>query len=256
MKKFMTLAAIFAATMMSFTACEDTTKPDNGGDEVVTCPDCGQPEADCTCNDYTSPITIDADFSDWAALDASKVATCKTDADAKYPALKVLKVYADDVYVNVYFEFDEEYITDVEYVPFHVYLDCDGSTATGGFGDQWTDAATDYCLEGAVIEAGEFCSYDPGLYGWIGEVSGTGWEWTEPSILSSGSGIGNGTGAGNKYEFALLREMLMGVELADTFGIGVDIQQDWSSVGILPNTAVTDTNTNGLVDMLKVTVVK
>ena len=253
MKKIMAIAAIFAATMMSFTSCEKD--PVNGGEETNVCPDCNQNPCECEV-EYSSPITIDGDFSDWDGLDASKVASCKGAADAKYPALKVLKVYADEVYVNVYFEFDDDIITDVEYVPFHVYLDSDGSTATGGFGDQWTDAAADYCLEGAVMEAGEFCSYDPGLYGWIGEVNGTGWEWTDPSILSSGSGIGNGAGAGKKYEFALLREMLLGVELADTFGIGVDIQQSWSSVGILPNTDISDANPSGLVDMLQVTVVK
>jgi hypothetical protein len=50
--------------------------------------------------------------------------------------------------------------------------------------------------------------------------------------------------------------MLMGVNLADTFTIGFDIQQDWNSVGVLPNTAVTDDNTNGSVPMLVVNVAK
>ena len=44
MKKFMTLAAIFAAVMMSFTACEDTTTPtpDNGDQTEKPAPDQGE----------------------------------------------------------------------------------------------------------------------------------------------------------------------------------------------------------------------
>ena len=255
MKKFMTLAAIFAAAMMSFTACEET-KPDNGGtttDENL-CPDCGKDPCECE-EEYASPITIDGDFADWDALDASKVAVATCAAEPKYSALKTVKVYADAVYVNVYFEFVEDEITDTEWVPFHVYLDADNSDTTGGYGDQWTEPHSEWNMEGAVMDAGAFCSYDPGLYPWEGGVGESGWLWGE-SVLSSGSGIGTGAGSGNKYEFSLLREMLMGVELADTFGVGFDIQQDWNSVGVLPNANVTDDNPSGLAPLLRVNVVK
>ena len=50
--------------------------------------------------------------------------------------------------------------------------------------------------------------------------------------------------------------MMMGVEFADTFSLGVDIQQKWSSVGVLPNAAVTDENANGLAPKLVVNTVK
>ena len=255
MKKFMTLAAMFAAVMVSFSSCEkdnggnDEGGNNNGGGTTEVCPDCG--ENPCVC--YNAPITIDGDFSDWDSVNAA-VAYC--DPEAKYTALTTFKCYADDVYVFVYFEFVDDEIVDRAWTPFHVYLDADGSNTTGGFGDQWTNAYCEWNLEGAVMSEDAFCSYDPGLYSWTGEPGGEGWLWSDPAVLSSGSGIGTGAGNGNKYEFSLMREMLMGVEFADTFGIGVDIQQSWSSVGVLPNTAITDDNAAGKADLLQVTIAK
>ena len=247
----MTFAAIFAAAMISFSACnkDDNAGEGNGSNNV--CTECG--EDPCVCEpEYVAPITIDGDFSDWEKVDAA-TATCT--ANAKYTALKTLKCYADAVYVFVYFEFVDDEIVDRSYTPFHVYLDADNSAETGGFGDQWTEPASEWNLEGAVFDADAFCSYDPGLYPWEGEVGVDGWLWGE-SILSSGSGIGTGAGAGNKYEFSLMREMLMGVEFADTFGIGVDIQQSWSSVGVLPCTDISDENAAGKAPLLRVNIAK
>jgi hypothetical protein len=45
-------------------------------------------------------------------------------------------------------------------------------------------------------------------------------------------------------------------KLADNFSIGFDIQQDWESVGILPNSHVTDENPGGLAASLQVKTVK
>ena len=111
MKKIMTLAAMFAAVAMTFSACNKEQKPDNGGNEggnntEQTCPDCG--ENPCVCEpEYEAPITIDGDFSDWDSVNAA-VAYC--DPEAKYTALSTFKCYADDVYVFVYFEFVEDEI--------------------------------------------------------------------------------------------------------------------------------------------------
>ena len=253
MKKFMTLAAIFAAAMMSFTACEET-KPDNGGtttDENL-CPDCGKDPCECE-EEYVSPITVDGSFADWDALDASKVSVATCAADAKWTALSKVKVYADEVYINVYFEFVADELADLSSVPFHVYINQDASEATGN--DQFIgQGGQDWLLEGFVFSEGEFCSYDPYLFSYDGAEDTVEWAYTE--VLPENSGVGSGAGSGNKYEFALMREMLMGVELADTFTIGFDIQQDWNSVGVLPNTDVTDDNANGSVPMLSVTIVK
>ena len=255
MKKFFALAAIFAATMMSFSSCEKTPVQggEQGGDTPAdVCPDCQKNPCECE-PEYVSPITIDGDFSDWAGLDASKVSVATCNADAKWTALKTVKVYADAVYVNVYFEFDADELADLSSVPFHVYINEDASAAAGN--DQFLgQGGQDWLLEGFVFSEGAFCSYDPYLFSYDGAEDTVEWAYTE--ILPENSGIGSGAGAGNAYEFSLMREMLMGVNLADTFTVGFDIQQSWNSVGVLPNTAISDDNANGSVEMLVVNVVK
>ena len=253
MKKIMTLAAMFAAVMVSFSSCEKEGNNGNGNGNVTTCPECGEPEADCTCEDYQSPITIDGEFADWDALDAAYVATATCNPDAKWTALTKVKAYCDGVYLNVYFEFSEDEIVDLAWVPFHVYINQDNSEAAGN--DQFIgQGGQDWLLEGAVIADGAFCSYNPALFSYDGAEDTV--EWAYGEVLPEGSGIGSGAGAGNKYEFALMVEMLQGVELSDVFGIGFDIQQDWNSVGVLPNTAIADDNANGAVPMLQVTIQK
>ena len=251
MKKFFALAAIFAATMMSFSSCEKT--PVQGGEQTdPNCTECGKNPCECE-PEYVSPITVDGDFADWAGLDASKVSVAKCDADAKWTALKLVKVYADDVYINVYFEFDADQLTDLESVPFHVYINEDASEAAGN--DQFIgQGGQDWLLEGAVIADGAFCSYNPGLFSYDGAEDTI--EWAYGEVLPEGSGIASGAGNGNKYEFAIMIEMVQGMELSDTFTIGFDIQQSWNSVGVLPNTAIADDNANGAAPMLTVTVAK
>ena len=265
MKKFFALAAIFAATMMSFTACEkDGGKTD--GPEVEVCPECGQNPCECE-EEYVPAITIDGDFADWAAVEAA-TATC--DPEAKYTALTTLKAYADEFYVYLYVEFVEDEIADRAWTPFHVYFNADNSDATGGFGDQWSDANAECMLETAIFGEGAYTTYDAALFKWWGEVGGTGWLWTEGSVagfehsgddnwgavLGEGSGIANAAGKGNAFEISILKEMMQGVEFAETFSVGVDIQQSWASVGVLPNAASTDDNPNGLAPKLVVTTAK
>lgn len=234
---------LFAIAAMVAVACSKDDDNNNGGG--------GSKDN----KKYEQPIQIDGDFSDWAKLDASKVATAKNAGeDARHTALKTLKVYADEYFVFVYFEIDEDQIADREWVPFHLYIDGDGSDATGGFGDQWTDASVDVLTEGAVFADDAWCNYDPGAHKWTGEVNGTGWTWEE--IVPEGSGLCQGAGKGNAYELLFMREMYPMGKLADNFKIGVDIQQNWDSVGVLPNLECTDENPNGLAPMLKVTTVK
>ena len=246
MKKIMTLAAMFAAVMVSFSSCEKT--PDQGGNETVTCPDCGEAEEDCTCNDFQAAIQIDGDFADWAAV-TPLTATCNP--DAKYTALTTLKVYTDEMYIHIYFEFSDDEIVDRAWVPFHVYINADNNTEGCG-DDQWIgQGGQDFLMEGAVLADDAFCSYNPGLFTYAGvDLTTVEWAWTD--VLPEGSGIASGAGAGNKYELSIMKEMVPGMELASTFGLGVDIQQSWNSVGVLPNTAIADDNANGAVPMLQV----
>ena len=249
MKKFFALAAIFAATMISFTACEEDKPVGPGPDETPAdvCEECGKNPCECE-EEYVSPITVDGDFADWAAVTPVS-ATCNP--DAKYTALTTLKVYTDEMYIHIYFEFDEDEIVDLAWVPFHVYINADNNTEGCG-DDQWIgQGGQDFLMEGAVLAEDAFCSYNPGLFTYAGVDPATvEWAWTD--VLPEGSGIASGAGAGNKYELSIMKEMVPGMELASTFGLGVDIQQSWNSVGVLPNTAIADDNANGAVPMLQV----
>lgn len=237
----MTLLAM--AAMMCFVAsCDKDNKKNHGGVDD---------------DDYTAPITIDGNFDDWAKLDASKVAVATSAADNSYSSLKTLKVYADEYFVYIYFQFVGEDIESRDWVPFHMYINGDGKTTTGGFADQFTDACTDIMTEGAIFADGEFCSYNPSAHKWVGEVNGSGWDGCWEEVLAEGANFCSGMGSGNQYEIRLIREMYPGGKLADNFSIGVDIQQNWSSVGILPNaTPDPETNPAGHAASLQVTTVK
>ena len=167
------------------------------------------------------------------------------------------------MYIHIYFEFSEDEIVDLAWVPFHVYINQDNNTEGCG-DDQWIgQGGQDWLLEGAVI-AETFCSYNPGMFAYdesvinadTGAPAGDGdlatidWAWAD--VLPEGSGIASGAGNGNKYELSIMKEMMAGMELSETFGLGVDIQQSWNSVGVLPNTAIADDNANGAAPMLQV----
>ena len=197
------------------------------------------------------PIDIDGDFSDWDDLNPEWVSVATCDPDAYWTALSVLKAYATTEALYIYFEFDENQMVLTDWVPFHIFLDADGRAQTGGYGYMFAEATSDWCLEGGVFADGEFCSYDAGLYPWVGEVGGNDWEWGD----SLYSGFTTGAGAGNKYEIMLIKSLCEDIEWGETFGIGVDIEQSWEAVGVLPNTAVTGDNPKGLAPLLRVRVV-
>ena len=250
MKKILAFVAI-VAMVFGAASCK---KDDKGGK--------GKKEK----KEYVAPINIDGDFSDWAKLDASKVSTATCDPEATKTALKSVKVYADEVFIYVYFEWDKDQITfeaGKEHVPFHCYVNGDGNTATGGFSSQWTDACSDALFEGFIYPEGVIGSYDPGVYKWWGDPNGDGWDWSEVEgedspILAAGSGICKGAGIEGKYEFYITRELYPLGKIADTFSIGFDIQQNWDTVGFLPNGHVDETveGSTGLVPSLKVVTVK
>lgn len=270
MKKLLAFAAI-AATLVSFASCskDDSGKKNHrGGDDN---------------DEYVSPITIDGNYSDWDALDASKVsvATC-AEGRTELNALKTVKVYCDEVYLNVYIEFDPSQIDpkSAAAMPFHVYLNADGNSATGGYGvgenladtnAEWIDGDAEFMLEASILSwnaDGAVQSWDPSLFKWWGEPGTSGWSWTDPSvkehtdadlwgaILAGGVASGAGSVTEGKYEAQITKELLTGVSFADTFTIGVDIQQNWNSIGWLPNATPTEDNPRGYAHKLTVNVVK
>ena len=210
----------------------------------------------------------DNSIDEWNMLPAQYVAQATCPEDAALLGLKSVKVFADPLYINILVEPNMDDITDLEWIPFHVYFDADNSDATGGYGDEFLDANTDFMLEGGIFADGEPYSYNPAIFKWWGEVGGDGWNWTDPSVEHDGSDfwgaiigegqlpVGNSQYVDGKFEIQLLRELLGTVhEMNDSeFGIGFDIQQNWSSVGILPCASATDENPSGKAVKLQVTI--
>ena len=258
----MTFAAMFAAVAMSFSAC---TK-DNGDDtdkttETEVCEECGEALEDCTCEDESaSAITIDGKFDDWSSLDASKVVSITGNPDALYTALTSAKIYVDELFINIYFEFDTDQVTEGN-AAFDIYLNEDD--VPGAHDDYYVgQTGVDYLLEdGVFMENGAFNSFNPGLFTY-GLPAEEPWAWGWSEVLPAGSGLATGAGNGNKYELAIMKEMLQGVELADTFSLGLMLTDitgpagDWGCVGVLPNAAVEGENTNGKAPFVNVPNVK
>ena len=213
----------------------------------------------------------DGSLADWDALPAEFVVSAVCPDNAELLGLKSVKVYATEMYINILVEPNMEDIVDLSWVPFHVYIDADNSDATGGYGDEFSDANCDILCETGLWADGEPYSYNPGVYKWWGPVGEDSWDyWTDPSTTHDetdfwGAIIGEGqlpVGASElvdgKFEIQLLRELLGTVApLNDSeFGIGFDIQQSWSSVGILPCVEATEENPAGHAPKLKVKINK
>ena len=197
---------------------------------------------------YKAPVTIDGDFADWAQLDPTKMCVATCAAEPKWTGLKVMKVYMDEVYMFVYFEYNDADIPDKSAVQGHVYFDADNDETTGGCNNQWEPGCIEYMGEGLFFSGNAVASFDPSLSIWVGDTLAAGWEWE--SVLPSGSGLFTGKGGNGKYEMSMLREAFP--ELGEEFGFGMDIQQSWNSVGVLPNAEISDENPNGKGSLLKV----
>ena len=177
----------------------------------------------------------DASVSDWRDVPSDFLATATSVPGASNTALKNVKVYADQKYINVLVEYDDAQITDKSLAPFHMYINTDNSAATGGYGEQWSDADIDIMLEGFVFENNQSVSYNPMIFQWTGTVGGNEWSWAE--LTATGSPIGLSQMIGNKIEIQIVREYIPATWNESGFTIGFDIQQNWSSIGILPNAA-------------------
>ena len=213
----------------------------------------------------------DNSVADWDEIPVDNIAKASCPENTSYLGLKRAWVYADATYINILIEYDPEEIPYRSNVPFHVYFNTDNSDATGGYGDQWTDANSDISLEGhffvSPIEddkdpaydplVGDPVEYDPGVYPWIGEVGANGWSWAEEK-LTAGTFCHSQHIAGNIVEIQMVRELiptLVGWD-ENEFGVGFDIQQNWNSVGILPIADETEENPTGHAAKLQVRIIK
>lgn len=252
-KKFFALAAIFAATMMSFTACEED-KPVGPGLEDETpadvCPDCQKNPCEC---EPEAAITIDGEFADWDNLEGVQVATLPK-GDVDYEQLKTFKLFADETFIYVFCEFDPE--NTLVFVP---YFDLDNDPTTGN-DSKWSGAGYEAKAEGSVFEEegdgvqGAPKAWDPAFYMYTDsgteEVCAAGLG----AVMSSVPAPYNG-GATYAFEAAIVREMIAGqYNLGDQFTMGM-IQYDlsWSYIGKLPCKTLDQKDAGELEPMLTIT---
>lgn len=239
MKKFK--FALMCAAALALVACEPKNPVDNGD---------GDGDGDGT--EYVNPISVaDGSAADWDALPAEYVATAVHTEGCSMDGLKSVKVYSDEMYLNILAEIDLDVVTYLDWAPFHIYLNADNSAATGGFSDQFAEADAEWMLETAIYQSGAV-AYNPAVFKWWGEVGGAGWLWTDPenpgtaengwgAEVPEGSlpiGTAQAVGSIATVEIQLLKELIP-AQWADEFTIGFDVQdgESWSSVGILPNAA-------------------
>ena len=227
--------ALMCAAAIALVAC-DGNQPEN------KCPDCGNDP--CTCIDdagYECPIKVDdASDADWAKVPEGYLFETKCAEGASKDALKSVKVFADDIYVNLLVEWDTELVADLTSVPFHVYWNVDGAAETGGYGDQWVEPYDiDVLMEGFFYAEptegcgyGEPCLYEPGMFAYGGAYNTNEWNWSE--LTAAGAFCFSQHIGDNKMEIQFLRELIPAT-WGEEFTVGFDIQQSWESVGVLPN---------------------
>ena len=244
MKKIMTLLAMTAAILA--VSCNKDPKKDDK-----------KPEEE---EEYVAPIVVDGDTADWAKLDASKVQSCSLKAADTwaYPEIKSAKVYADELYVYVYVEFNKAVLEPTGDSHFALYINGDNNTATGGYSGQWDQGETP-CID--VLVMGTYFTADDGyiqnldceVYNWTGENNADGWSWGDVEITGFAEGACNSKG----MEFALARDFYPAGTWADEFTIGFQLQTNgWDATGALPNGEPSDDNPSGKAPLLKVVVNK
>ncbi len=238
MKKFK--FALMCAAALALVACE----PKTGNEPDEPTPD--EPIED----EYVSPVKVDDNsLADWDNLPTEFVAEAVSVEGASLDGLKSMKVYADEVYINILLEYNPEAIDKSE-TPVHLYFNADNDAATGGFEDQWTSPDIDILFEGVIFSGGEPVLYEPGMFAY-GDAPGTNvWSWTElvPAATPYAS-----QWVGDKLEIQLLHELIPAT-WGDAFTMGVDIQgPDWNSVGVLPNAADDELGNKVLAEKLLVT---
>lgn len=242
MKKFQ--FALMCAAALAFVAC------DKKGEPTPT----PTPDPEPEVPEFVSKISIsDKSAADWDKLPAEYVFTTTSAANPveNRSALKSVKVYNDKMYLNLLVEWDAAKVTDLSLVPFHIYIDADNSDKTGGYADEFAVGSIDVCLETAILSKGDdgvlASTYFTPPFEYCGVVVATGWLWTDPTKDHDASDkwgalVGEGDlpiGASqiisdNMVEIQILRELIP-VAIENEFKIGFDIQQNWESVGVLPN---------------------
>jgi len=243
MKKVLAFLAVAALCVC---ACGEKDGPNNGG---------GKNNGG---DDYQAPITIDASFDDWAAIE-DKVATYTCPAGHPKPDIKLCKVYADKYYVYLYVEFDySAYEGEVSDNHFNICINGDNDTTTGGYEGDWAQGETpciDLLIQGDVLSGGAAPeAFDPFVGTYANAANAADWGWSECEGLS---GFIEGKGTKKAWEFKLTREVYPAGKLAKEFTMGLSTcVNGWDSTGALPAVEPTEENAAGRAPLMTVTLSK
>lgn len=246
MKKFFALAAMAAM----FIAC--------GGEKPNPQPQ-PQPGPGEGDEQVESAIKVDGQFDDWAALDASKVVSVALNEEEgtyKYSDLKLVKVYADELSINLYVEFDP-----IQAMNFGLFIDADFDETTGrntpwcgvelyfeGSIYEWLEDET-----GAFVEQLGGVAWTPGLFQFAGADNTDEWNWTE--LVAGGIATASTPAAVGELaavEISVMREMIA-YDLAETVGLGFTVANNgWNNCGVLPQVSTEAEETGEVAHMLEV----
>lgn len=179
-------------------------------------------------------IVIDGNDDDWSTINEAYLFYSYDSGLSQYPALSMMKAYADSEKLYIYYELNPDYQSSGS-LAFDLFINADDNVTTGQNNYLWLDNGVDYMLE-VQLHPGEASEYNEmGLFYHAGEGGSSEWKWK-----SYGSGVySNGVLGDAGVEMSI---DLSAFPVSDSFSIGLCFMEDWVPVGVLPNSSdLTDT---------------
>lgn len=202
-------------------------------------------------------ITIDGDFSDWAAIDPKYVKAAQNDPDSPWEAVKEIRVYADPETVYYYINYDKETLDEQmelkDELPIRLCINTDGEFESG-YTNYFLDGY-DFIIEGGLASDGAWTVFDGTMHQRIGS-------WQE--LLAPGNGLVTGQGNGTEYEIALNRAKFneaantsdVPMPMGDTFQTGIRFYgNNWGELSNMPNSSIEEEMGNGWGYLLRITTI-
>ena len=221
----------------------------------VACSEKNQPIDEIIDSSYVSPISVsDNSVADWDSLPAKYVAVSTIAENALWDGVKMVKVYADKVYINWMMVYDPaKYVKHREVDVMHLFMDIDHDETTGGYFDLFQDACADLMFEGPLFNEAGAINYSPAVSEWVGEVNGEGWENNWNQIAATIKGQSQFVGD-SIIEARILRDNIPYKKKfnKEGFGFGITLTQNFepAAVGFLPQGNNIDGDKIGRKDML------
>ena len=204
-------------------------------------------------------ITIDGDFSDWAAMDETKVKVSRNDPDSPWEGVLELRVYADAENVFYYIKFDSESLEDafaLDPNDMHLRLCINTDDEFDSGYQSYFLEGYDFIIEGTFAEGGAFVDFDGTLHQRFSS-----WK----SLLEPENDLVCGKGAGCEYEIAMdiakFNEAANTSDdpkpMGDSFQTGVRFYYNgWQEFSNIPNSSLEEEAGNGWGYLMRITLDK